>query len=345
MGSEQPEVDIGREVRFAIVMYGGVSLAIYINGVAQELYRMVRATAVASDDATKPLLSSAELRGTKRVYRNLGKRSHPGAVGGPDDAEGPIRTRFVVDVLSGTSAGGINAVYLAKALANNQKFDALKRLWIEEGDVQRLINDKEAAERAGIEAQKPPRSLLSSIFMYRNLFDALQSMDGEEAGGKTARYSLVDELDLFVTVTDVVGLPLTLRLLDKPVSEKRYRNVLRFRYDGGRTGRPLNNFRKEYNPLLAFAAHVGVPVCLRTNGARRGRRHPPRADRAGSALEGVLPRLRGSSGLAVGLRGPRLRRRRLPGQQALRLRHRHARVAPLRRNRRAQAPLASSSSI
>jgi patatin-related protein len=256
MGSEQPEVDIGREVRFAIVMYGGVSLAIYINGVAQELYRMVRATAVASDDATKPLLSSAELRGTKRVYRNLGKRSHPGAVGGPDDAEGPIRTRFVVDVLSGTSAGGINAVYLAKALANNQKFDALKRLWIEEGDVQRLINDKEAAERAGIEAQKPPRSLLSSIFMYRNLFDALQSMDGEEAGGKTARYSLVDELDLFVTVTDVVGLPLTLRLLDKPVSEKRYRNVLRFRYDGGRTGRPLNNFRKEYNPLLAFAARA-----------------------------------------------------------------------------------------
>ena len=34
-----------KETRFAVVMYGGVSLAIYINGVAQELYSMVRATA------------------------------------------------------------------------------------------------------------------------------------------------------------------------------------------------------------------------------------------------------------------------------------------------------------
>jgi hypothetical protein len=39
------EVKVEREVRFAVVMYGGVSLAIYINGVAQELLNMVRATA------------------------------------------------------------------------------------------------------------------------------------------------------------------------------------------------------------------------------------------------------------------------------------------------------------
>ena len=35
----------GREIRLAVVMYGGVSLAIYINGVAQELLALVRATA------------------------------------------------------------------------------------------------------------------------------------------------------------------------------------------------------------------------------------------------------------------------------------------------------------
>jgi len=35
-------MDVEREVRFAVVMYGGVSLAIYINGVAQELLDMVR---------------------------------------------------------------------------------------------------------------------------------------------------------------------------------------------------------------------------------------------------------------------------------------------------------------
>jgi hypothetical protein len=33
-----------QEIRFAIVLYGGVSLAIYINGVVQELLRLVRST-------------------------------------------------------------------------------------------------------------------------------------------------------------------------------------------------------------------------------------------------------------------------------------------------------------
>jgi hypothetical protein len=37
--------EFDREVRFAVVIYGGVSLAVYINGVVQELLRMVRSTA------------------------------------------------------------------------------------------------------------------------------------------------------------------------------------------------------------------------------------------------------------------------------------------------------------
>ena len=35
-------MDVEREVRFAVVMYGGVSLAIYIKGVVQELLNMVQ---------------------------------------------------------------------------------------------------------------------------------------------------------------------------------------------------------------------------------------------------------------------------------------------------------------
>jgi hypothetical protein len=50
-GSQGTE-PVTQEVRFAIVMYGGVSLAVYIHGVAQELLRLVRATSGAdiSDD-------------------------------------------------------------------------------------------------------------------------------------------------------------------------------------------------------------------------------------------------------------------------------------------------------
>ncbi len=45
MNNPSPQTTHKQEVRFAVVMYGGVSLAIYINGVAQELLRLVRATA------------------------------------------------------------------------------------------------------------------------------------------------------------------------------------------------------------------------------------------------------------------------------------------------------------
>jgi hypothetical protein len=37
MAATSPHGDYTQEVRFAVVMYGGVSLAIYINGIAQEL--------------------------------------------------------------------------------------------------------------------------------------------------------------------------------------------------------------------------------------------------------------------------------------------------------------------
>ena len=45
MTNPSPQAVHKQEVRFAVVMYGGVSLAIYINGVAQELLRLVRSTA------------------------------------------------------------------------------------------------------------------------------------------------------------------------------------------------------------------------------------------------------------------------------------------------------------
>ena len=50
-----PVIDPAKEVRLAVVLYGGVSLAIYINGVAQELLHLVRATAAdpASPDGTR----------------------------------------------------------------------------------------------------------------------------------------------------------------------------------------------------------------------------------------------------------------------------------------------------
>src|SRR3712207_3269199 len=166
METKTSKMEVRKEVRFAVVMYGGVSLAIYINGVAQELLKMVRATA-ADERGEDTLLPDEELRGTERVYRQLGQIlgwEGEGAQKLPDlDTPTPIHTRFTVDILSGTSAGGINAVYLAKALANGQTIDQLKQLWVEEGDILKLINDAKSVEQLdGLKAQKPPKSLLNS---------------------------------------------------------------------------------------------------------------------------------------------------------------------------------------
>ena len=259
--------DYTQEVRFAVVMYGGVSLAIYINGIAQELLRLVRSTAKQQNG----------FNGTERIYRkvshlladesrsmaDLNKLS-------ADDGKLPP-TRFLVDILSGTSAGGINGIFLAKALANGQDMEQLKDLWVTEGDIETLINDKRSIEKP-LALQDPPTSLLNSERMYFKLLDAFDGMDKHDPLRKEdAASPFVDELDLFVTSTDLQGVVLPIRLSDDLVYERRHRNVMHFIYSepsvSGEDTR--NDFHIAYNPFLAFAARCTSsfpfafePMCL-----------------------------------------------------------------------------------
>jgi patatin-related protein len=241
-------MQIEREVRLAVVMYGGVSLAIYINGVTQELLNLVRATAPDPENPSRAL--HEEVAGTQKIYRRLGQILTEGGCAPVYDKNGPVRTRFVVDILSGTSAGGINAVFLAKALANGQDMEQLKSLWIDKADIEQLINDRESVKRVeGLKLKKPTESLLNSQRMYRELLDAFDHMDAPSA--RQAPH--VDQLDLFVTTTDIRGLPLPLRLADMVVKERRHRHVLHFRYSGPNKDDSRNDFHEENNPFLAFA--------------------------------------------------------------------------------------------
>jgi hypothetical protein len=85
------------------VLYGGVSLAIYINGVTIEFFRAVRGKGVFS--LVKALTDS----------------------------------EVVVDVISGTSAGGVNGIFLAYALCSGRNFEQFASLWREHGDIARLL--------------------------------------------------------------------------------------------------------------------------------------------------------------------------------------------------------------
>jgi patatin-related protein len=248
----RPEIRYTQELRFAVVMYGGASLAIYINGVAQELLALVRATA---PDGKTALTATEDLRGTERVYRELGQLVSWQAVGEnlPADTD-PIRTRFVVDILSGTSAGGLNAIFLGKALANEQDLQPLRALWRDEADLALLVNDRDSQAGTTLTADSPPTSVLNSKRMYWQLLSALDSMDRESEAAPASR--LVDELDCWITTTDIRGLLLPIDLYDRFVFERRHRKVFHFvsRSEDGGPGR--NDFERSVNPFLAFAGRA-----------------------------------------------------------------------------------------
>lgn len=254
-----PRFDLTREVRLGVVMYGGSSLAIYINGVAQELLNLVRATAPDPANPTLARVADERLRSTEGVYRQLARlladdADDAGADASPADeaAGGPIRIRFVVDLISGSSAGGINGVFLAKALANDQPLTQLTRLWVEEGDFANLVNDRRSVQGFTGTAKRqlrrrPPPSLLNGHRMYYRLLEAFEGMEPKEPAAPAA--PLVDDIDLYVTATDVNGFDVPLKLGDKVVREKRYRAVWHLSRSDQRT-----DFGRSCNALLAFAA-------------------------------------------------------------------------------------------
>ena len=216
-----------KETRLAVVMYGGVSLAVYINGIAQELYRMVSAT---GEPSGAPQQDSSW--GTEPVYKKI---------------RDMLKTRFVVDILSGTSAGGINGIFLAKALANGQSTRSLEQLWLDEGNIEVLINDKKSIDSESKADVEYPKSLLNSDRMYNRLLRAFQDMETSSPGKP-----MVDELDLYVTATDLQGLPVPLKLADIVASEQDHRNTFHFHFK--KDSEDDNDFIQANNPFLAFAA-------------------------------------------------------------------------------------------
>ena len=248
-----------REVRFGVVLYGGVSLAIYMSGVAQELLAMVRATVAGGLNAAGQCecrLTNDELTGTEAVYRRIAQTIDD--KNATDDS--PVRVRFVVDIISGSSAGGLNGVFLAKALSTGKSLDSLNHLWIGEGDLDLLINDSKSVDGyPGLTKVDKPESLLNGDRMYALLLQALDRLDDEAPAGAPdpAKVQMVDDIDLWVTTTDLGGFDLPLTPSDPPMTEKKHRTVLHFAFgeeqdeDGTR-----NDFTAGFNPFLAFAGRA-----------------------------------------------------------------------------------------
>jgi patatin-related protein len=256
-----------KELRLALICYGGVSLAVYMHGITREIWHLARASE-AHHSGRGPAGA------TERVYGSVLRRAAE---------ESGVSVRVLVDILAGASAGGINAIFLGDAIASGSSLEPLTALWLEGADVDRLIDPQvsrlsrfaksaalpiawalsgrrgeEKGEDAGQRAEV--RAKVASFVRARwfappfggagftaILHEALEAMQREGDGVRLLPPG--HPLDLSVTVTDFHGFPQSLRLHSPPeVLETEHRLTFSFRAAAGG--------RLAETPDLVFAARA-----------------------------------------------------------------------------------------
>ncbi len=240
-----------KELRLALVCYGGISLAVYMHGITKEIWNFARASRDFHEG------KHAERDGVLGVYCDLLRSI---------DEQAKLRVRVVIDIIAGASAGGINGIFLAQAIETGQSLEPLTDLWLDNADVEQLLDPDArpaarftkfwaqplvwlAARRRGDavertvspETREEVRRKLSSFVrsrwfqppfggktFTRLLLDAFDSMARSHRERPLLPFSY--PLDLMVTVTDFEGYPEVLRLNTPPeVQEMEHRLTINFR--------------------------------------------------------------------------------------------------------------------
>ena len=159
-----------REIQLGLVVYGGVSLAIYTHGICQEFYHAVRG------------------RGIYKLVKAL------------TDAD------LVVDVISGSSAGGINGLLLGYAIANSNDreivdFSRFAKIWRNSGDLLKLLQQPNLFKIPSPGAPTHPES-----FDRRSLLTTLiEGVERKLPRSTNEWFSHTRELDLAIAGTDYLG--------------------------------------------------------------------------------------------------------------------------------------------
>ena len=275
-----------KELRLALVCFGGISLAVYMHGVSKEILKLVRASRTLhgiADRGGRTLARAEDFMpaglpeyDTESVYFDLLR-----AIGQH------VELRVIVDIIAGASAGGINGVMLARSLAHDLPVAHLRDMWLESGDVAELlakarrarrwskpfmspfvwalgwsgyaraVRDEEVRQKLSLFVRsrwfKPP---LDGPKMSTLMFTALDRMgDPVDAGRTLLPTGLM--LDLFVTVTDFFGYQRLVQIHDPAViREREHRHVLHFRYRHSPPGEGRSDFRRDNVAALAFAARA-----------------------------------------------------------------------------------------
>jgi len=239
-----------KELRIALICYGGVSLAVYMHGVTKELWKLARASRAHHG-------GTPARTGTEAVYARLLARI---------EDQHNLRLRVLPDIIGGASAGGINGVFLAQAIHSGQSLEHLTDLWLGRADIDVLldphakpwsrlakfwamplvywllkrpgnaISASVAPETRGEVRGKLSRLIRSRWFeppfdglgFSRLLHEALTAMD--QGGADAPLLPEGHPLDLFVTATDFQGHLQTLTLNSPPrIEESEHRLSIVFR--------------------------------------------------------------------------------------------------------------------
>jgi predicted acylesterase/phospholipase RssA len=204
MTQKTPDFSNVEETRIALAFSGGVALAVYESGVALEFFRLV------SGDP---------------IYKEL------------SDQVG----RIVVDVITGTSAGGLNGAFLANALVNQGDIEQILTLWRNEADFDKLLH--------GLFASNPD-SLLNGDYFHDQLFQALSTKRSAQTGPPAFQ----DSIDLYITATNLDGDRIIVTTQDgDQIPTRTHRQVFHFRY---REGEPNDFSESDCIKRLALAART-----------------------------------------------------------------------------------------
>ncbi len=265
-----------KELRLAVVCFGGVSLAIYMHGVTKELVKLVRASRSVRDGSDDVAVPEGDLADTENIYAELLR-----AIGLHLDL------RVLVDIIAGASAGGINGILLGRALAHDLAIDHLRDLWLDGADVARLLAPRQRARPWSKWFLKPGISLFAQRFsselgddpearrnlslfvrsrwfqapfdglgFSRLLYRALELMSGP-AGESGSLLPPGLGLDLFVTVTDLSGYRRHVAIHDPAtIDDTEHRHVLHFGYQRWRNGDMRSDFDRKHLLDLVFAARA-----------------------------------------------------------------------------------------
>jgi patatin-related protein len=150
--SETGDAITAQEVRFAVAMSGGVSLAVWMGGVAREM-NLLQEASNSRQRGSLPVSADGSGTGSAQAGVDI-RRAGDGWPSAGRAAEGDKQCRelyarllgllnvtVTMDVLSGTSAGGINAALLGLSSAAGVDLGGLRDLWLTTGSLDMLLRD------------------------------------------------------------------------------------------------------------------------------------------------------------------------------------------------------------